>query len=112
MGSAMATAAEVDFWKDMCRRQTNHNNKIRNQRDEAIRQQLAAEDARKTAQAVADGLEWRVQELEKDNAKLRELVRDMLRWMPCPRPCSRCERYRYPEGCEFDIRRREMGIDQ
>lgn len=42
---------------------------------------------------------------------LRELVRDMLHWMPCKRPCQRCERYRYPEGCEFEIRRRELGVD-
>lgn len=46
-----------------------------------------------------------------ENAKLRELCRDMLRWMPCPRPCSRCERYEYPGGCEFERRRRELGIE-
>ena len=73
----MATAAEVDFWKDMCRKQTARNDKILDMRDEAIRQQLKAEDKLKTAQAVADGLEWQVQDLEAENAKLRELVRDL-----------------------------------
>lgn len=49
--------------------------------------------------------------LDKENAELRELCGDMLRWMPCPRPCSRCERYEYPNGCEFERRRRELGIE-
>lgn len=49
--------------------------------------------------------------LNKENAELRKLVLDMLRQMPCSRPCSRCERYRYPEGCEFEIRRRELGVE-
>ena len=45
-----------------------------------------------------------------ENDKLRELARDMLRWMPCVRTCSHCERYVYPEGCEFKIRGRMLGI--
>ena len=44
--------------------------------------------------------------------KLRELVRDILRWKPCHRPCSRCERYEYPNGCEFERRRRELGVTE
>lgn len=52
-----------------------------------------------------------IDRLDAENAKLRELVLDMLRWMPCPAPCGRCERYRYPEGCEFEIRRRELGVE-
>ena len=51
-------------------------------------------------------------DLQAENEQLRELVRDMLRWMPCPKPCSRCERYKYPEGCEFEIRRRELGMEK
>ena len=50
-------------------------------------------------------------DLEAENEKLRKLVRDMVHWMPCSKPCSRCERYKYPEGCEFEIRRRELGVD-
>ena len=50
-------------------------------------------------------------QLRTENAKLRELVADMLHWMPCVRPCGHCERYRYPEGCEFAIRMRELGVD-
>lgn len=42
--------------------------------------------------------------------ELRDLVLDMLHWMPCQLPCQRCERYRYPEGCEFEIRRRKLGV--
>lgn len=44
-----------------------------------------------------------------ENEKLRELLRDMLHWMPCKRPCQSCARYRYPEGCEFEIQRRKLG---
>ena len=51
------------------------------------------------------------EQLKVENHRLRELVRDMLHWMPCKRPCQRCERYRYPEGCEFEIRRRKLGVD-
>ena len=54
--------------------------------------------------------ERRLTELKEENAKLREMVEDMLRWMPCPRPCSHCERYVYPEGCEFKIRGRKLGL--
>lgn len=53
----------------------------------------------------------RILELEVENAELRELVRDMLHWMPCKRPCQQCERYRYPEGCEFEIRRHKIEVE-
>ena len=55
-------------------------------------------------------LHERVEQLERENAELRELVGDMLRWMPCPKPCRFCERYVYPEGCEFALRFRKLGI--
>lgn len=74
----MATAAEVEFWKDMCRKESARNNRLRSEWNEAVRQQLAADDARKTAEAVANGLEWQVEELEAENAKLRDLVRELL----------------------------------
>ena len=51
-----------------------------------------------------------IREYVAENEKLRELARDMLRWMPCMRPCSHCERYVYPEGCEFKIRGRMLGL--
>ena len=70
----MATSAEVEFWKDMCRKESARNNKLRSEWNEAIHQQLAADDARKTAEAVANGLEWEVEELASENAKLRELL--------------------------------------
>lgn len=74
----MATAAEVEFWKDMCRKESARNNRLRGEWNEAVRQQLAADDARKTAEAVADGLEWQVEELETENAKLREWCSTLL----------------------------------
>ena len=49
--------------------------------------------------------------LQDENAKLQKLVWDMLHWMPCHRPCSSCERYEYPNGCEFERRGRELGIE-
>lgn len=56
--------------------------------------------------------------LKDENAKLCDvlaelcvLVRDMLRWMPCHGPCRRCEQYKYPNGCEFERRRLELGIE-
>ena len=45
-----------------------------------------------------------------ENQRLSELVWDMVRWMPCRMPCRACERYRHLEGCEFDIRRKELGV--
>lgn len=59
----------------------------------------------------ADASHKELRGLQAENAKLRELARDMLHWMPCQRPCQRCERYRYPEGCEFEIRRRKLGVE-
>lgn len=41
---------------------------------------------------------------------LEELVLDMLRWMPCPRACRMCERFAYPEGCEFQTRADELEV--
>ncbi len=53
-----------------------------------------------------------VKRLYDENAKLWELMHDMLRWMPCPTHCYHCERYHYLEGCEFEIRWRELGIEE
>lgn len=50
-------------------------------------------------------------EAEIENAKLQKLVQDILHWMPCHRPCGKCERYEYPNGCEFERRGRELGIE-
>lgn len=52
-----------------------------------------------------------IKRLYEENDRLRELGWDMLRWMPCHRPCSRCERYKYPNGCEFEQRMRKLGIE-
>ena len=39
-----------------------------------------------------------------------KLIRDIIHWIPCPRYCGTCERFRYPEGCEFAIRAKELGV--
>ena len=50
--------------------------------------------------------------MQEENARLHELVWDMLRWMPCNRPCRRCERYHYPDGCEFELRMRKIRTEE
>ena len=50
--------------------------------------------------------------LEADNAKLRELVRDM--WQSCPvytADCYGCEHHRSDGGCKLYNRMRELGIE-
>ena len=46
-----------------------------------------------------------------ESVELRKLCLDMLRWMPCVRPCMTCERYRRLDGCTFAIRGRRLGIE-
>lgn len=46
-----------------------------------------------------------------ENKRLRELVYDMLRWMPCSWPCDMCERYRHLDGCEFELRMHELEVE-
>ena len=61
-------------------------------------------------QSFTDVMRRYVDTLQDENDQLRELVRDMVHWMPCQRPCGHCERYRYPEGCEFASRWRELEV--
>lgn len=72
------------------------------ERAQEVRREIMRSSVTQTAQRIAD--------LEKLAWDMQKLARDMLRWMPCPRPCWRCERYRYPEGCEFARRARKMGL--
>lgn len=65
------------------------------ERAQEVRSEIMRSSVTQTSERIAD---------------LEGLARDMLRWMPCPRPCWRCERYRYPDGCEFSRRAREMGL--
>ena len=46
-----------------------------------------------------------IKKLEAENAKLRELVRDMLLWMPKPTP------HEYPFSNEFKRRMHVLGIE-
>lgn len=72
----MATKAEVEFWKDMCRKLTG----IMDRQDEIYTEVMSRLNARteelKSLQAIVDGLEWQVEDLQAENDKLRELVRD------------------------------------
>lgn len=73
----MATAYEVDQWKDRCRRLTALLDKSRNEKEALTRRIRDNSEEAKTARALADGLEWEVEDLKVENEKLRELVRDM-----------------------------------
>lgn len=107
----MATAAEVEFWKDMCRKESARNNKLRSEWNEAIRQQLAADDARKTAEAVANGLEWEVEEFASENAKLRELVADAWCYINHPADATWTHKKRKEVRDSIADRMRELEIE-
>ena len=92
----MATKAEVEQWKDLS-------------------------DETEAAKAIADGLEWQVEELQAENAKLRELVSGL---MCCPvyqDACVKCKHVKvvpkeetgnWPRYvCTLCERAKEMGIE-
>ena len=99
----MATAYEVDQWKDRCRRLTALLDKSRREKEELTRRIRDNSEEAKTARAIADGLEWEVDDLKAENAKLRELVRDLYdaAW------------YEYPSAYEatYAKRLKELGIE-
>ena len=72
----MATKAEVEFWKDKCRKLTAALDRSIKDKDELTARLWDNSEEAKTARAVADGLEWRVEELEVENARLREDLED------------------------------------
>lgn len=110
----MATAYEVDQWKDRCRRLTALLDKSRNEKEALTRRIRDNSEEAKTARALADGLEWEVDDLKAENEKLRELVHDM--WLDgmceCDElvaaqgqyHCAQCE-YHFPD------RMKELGIE-
>lgn len=69
----MATKREVDFWKDQCRELTAALDRSREDKHALTARIWDNSEEAKTARAIADGLEWQVEELEAENAKLREL---------------------------------------
>lgn len=71
----MATAYEVDQWKDRCRRLTALLDKSRREKEELTRRIRDNSEETKAARAVSDGLAWEVEDLKAQNAKLKELVR-------------------------------------
>ena len=75
----MATAYEVEQWKDRCRRLTSLLDKSRREKEELTRRIRDNSEEAKAARAIADGLEWEVDDLKAENEKLRELVRYMYR---------------------------------
>lgn len=110
----MATKAEVEFWKDQCRKLTAALNRSIKDKDELTARLLDNSEEAKTARAVADGLEWRVEELEVKNAKLRELVSLMYEREVTARQCvAGCGACGVRDGvCErIGALRRELGIE-
>ena len=74
----MATKAEVEFWKDQCRKLTAALDRSLKDKHALIARIWDNSEEAKTARAVADGLEWQVEELQAENVKLRKLVQDVL----------------------------------
>ena len=74
----MATKAEVEFWKDMCRKLVDVNNSQTATYKAVMSNLNARSEELKSLQAVVDGLEWQVEDLQAENDKLRKLVSDML----------------------------------
>ena len=73
----MATKREVDFWKDQCRELTAALDRSLKDKHALTARIWDNSEEAKTARAIADGLEWQVEELEAENAKLRELCADL-----------------------------------
>lgn len=73
----MATKYEVELWKEQCRKLTAALDRSWEEKLALTARIRDNSEEAKTAKAVADGLEWQVEELQEENAKLRELVRMM-----------------------------------
>lgn len=111
----MATAYEVDQWKDRCRMLTALLNKSRSEKEALTRRIRDNSEEAKTARAIADGLEWEVEDLKAQNAKLKELVRDMY---GCGDSCTHCKHWNQGDGfyCDLGVgwkarRVKELGIE-
>lgn len=73
----MATKAEVEFWKDMCRKLVGINNSQTATYEAVMSKLNARSEELKSLQAIVDGLEWQVEDLQEENDKLRRLVRHL-----------------------------------
>lgn len=67
----MATKAEVEFWKDMCRKLVGINNSQTATYEAVMSKLNARSEELKSLQAIVDGLEWQVEDLQTENARLR-----------------------------------------
>ena len=86
----MATKYEVELWKEQCRKLTAAlDRSIKEKQDLTARIMDNSEEA-KTARAVADGLEWQLEELQADNERLLRLVRIMAFCMQDGKDCDEC----------------------
>lgn len=105
----MATKAEVEFWKDMCRKLTG----IMDRQDEIYTEVMSRLNARseelKSLQAIVDGLEWQVEDLQEENDKLRELAADMWEGYGDPR-CEECHLKDTPTCADCPICAREASV--
>ena len=75
----MATAYEVDQWKDRCRMLTALLDKSRSEKEALTRRIRDNSEEAKTARAIADGLEWEVEDLKAENLQLRQRVDKLIR---------------------------------
>lgn len=67
----MATKAEVEFWKDMNRKLTVIIDRQRDTYTAVMGKVYARGEELKSLQAMVDGLEWQVEDLQTENARLR-----------------------------------------
>ena len=106
---------EAERWKGLCRKVAGALNRRSAEYEESQRELAFARNELACKCAEIDGLEWQVEELEGDNAKLRELVREI--WSTCPSnedDCKKCPHHTgesVEDWCDFPIRLHELGIE-
>ena len=86
----MATKYEVEFWKERCRKLVEALNRITDDNLAMTARLFDNSEEAKTARAVADGLEWQVEELQAENERLYRLVRIMAFCMQDGKDCDDC----------------------
>lgn len=87
----MATKYEVELWKGQTRQLAELLRRNTKEKVDLTAKMLESSEEAKTARAVADGLEWQVEELQADNERLWRLVRIMAFCMQDGKDCDDCE---------------------
>ena len=86
----MATKYEVEFWKGQNRQLAELLHRSTKEKADLTAKMLDNSEEAKTARAVADGLEWQVEELQAENERLYRLVRIMAFCMQDGKECDGC----------------------